>query len=83
MYSFPYLLQLIFKYYYQKFSNFRLRIIVAQMVRNLPIIQETWIQFLEKGMATQAIIAWESLWTEEPRGLLSMEVAKSWTLLND
>ena len=40
--------------------------LVAQLVKNLPAIQETWVRFLsqedclEKGMATQSIIlAWE------------------------
>ena len=35
---------------------------------------------LEKGVATHSsILAWRILWTEEPGGLLSMGVAKSWT----
>ena len=42
------------------------------MVKNLPVKQETWVQFLglfsiEKEMITQSnILAWEILWTEEP-----------------
>ena len=42
------------------------------MVKNLPAIWETWVQFLgqedplEKGMANTA--AWRILWTEEPGG---------------
>ena len=46
--------------------------VVAQMVKNLPVIQETRIQFLgqetsmQKGMATHSsILAWRILWTEE------------------
>ena len=42
--------------------------LVAQMVKNLPAMQETWVQFLsqEKKMATHSsILAWESPWTEE------------------
>ena len=46
---------------------------VAQMVKNLPVIQETQIQSLgqedplEKGMATHSnILAREIPWTEEP-----------------
>ena len=42
-------------------------------------MQETWVQFLvwedplEKEMATHScILAWETLWTEEPGGLQSM-----------
>ena len=52
--------------------------LVAQMVKNLPAMQETWIQPLgqedpwEKEMATHSsILAWEMQWTEEPRGLQS------------
>ena len=50
------------------------------MVKNLPTMQETWVQFLgqedplEKGMATHSsILAWEIPWREEPGGLQSME----------
>ena len=46
------------------------------MVKNLPAIQETWIQSLgqedslEKGMTTHSIIlAWRIPWTEEPSRL--------------
>ena len=53
--------------------------LVAQMVRNLPEMQETWIQALgwedplEKKMATHSsIFAWEIPWTEEPGRLQSM-----------
>ena len=49
------------------------------MVRNLPAIQETWVQFLgredplEKGMATHSsVLAWRIPWTEEPEGPQSM-----------
>ena len=48
-------------------------------IKNLPAIQETWIQFLggedslEKGMVTHSsILAWRILWTEEPNRLQSM-----------
>ena len=50
--------------------------LVAQMVKNLPVMQETqaqslgWEDPLEKGMATQSsILAWRIPWTEEPGGL--------------
>ena len=43
------------------------------MVKNLPAVQEMWVQSLgrehplEKGMATHSsILAWEIPWTEEP-----------------
>ena len=49
------------------------------MVKNLPVMQETWVQSLgwedplEKGMASHSIIlAWRIPWTEELGGLLSM-----------
>ena len=52
---------------------------MAQMVKNLPAMQETWIQSLglddplEKGMATHSsILAWRIPWTEEPSRLKSM-----------
>ena len=52
---------------------------VAQMVKNLPAMQETWIRYLgqedppEKEMATHSsILAWSIPWTEEPGGLQSM-----------
>ena len=51
----------------------------AQMVKNLPAMQETWVQSLnwedplEEGMATHSsILAWRIPWTEEPGGLQSM-----------
>ena len=52
---------------------------MAQAVKNLPAMQETWAQSLgqedplEKGMATHSIIiAWRIPWTEEPGRLQSM-----------
>ena len=39
---------------------------------------------LEKGMATHSsILAWRIPWTEEPGGLQSVGVTKSWTRLSD
>ena len=55
--------------------------LVAQMVKNLPAMQE--LQFrclgqedpLEEGMATHSsVLAWRIPWTEEPGGLQSMEL---------
>ena len=53
--------------------------LVAQLVKNLPAVQETWVRSLgwqdplEKEMATHPIIlAWKTSWTEEPGGLQSM-----------
>ena len=51
---------------------------VAQVVKRLSTMQETWVRSLgwenplEKEMATlSSIIAWRSPWTEEPGGLQS------------
>ena len=53
--------------------------LVAQMVKRLPTVQETWVQsldqedLLEKGMATHSrILAWIIPGTGEPGGLPSM-----------
>ena len=53
--------------------------LVAQTVKNLPSMWETWVQSLgwedplEKGMATySSIIAWKIPWAEETCGLWSM-----------
>ena len=53
--------------------------LVAQLVKNLPTMQETQVQFpgwedpLEKEIATHSsILAWRIPWTEEPGGLQSM-----------
>ena len=52
---------------------------MAQMVKNLPEMQETWVRFLgredplEKGMATHSsILAWRIPQMEEPGRLQSM-----------
>ena len=57
--------------------------LVAQMVKNPPAMQETWIQSLgpedrlEKGMATHSsILAWRIPQTEEPRQLQSMDLQR-------
>ena len=49
------------------------------MVKNLPAMQETWVQSrgqedpLKTGMATHSsILAWRIPWMEEPGGLQSM-----------
>ena len=53
--------------------------LVAQLVKNLPAMQETCVQFLgqedtlEKEMATHSsILAWRIPWTEKPGRLRSM-----------
>ena len=49
---------------------------MAQIVKNLPAMQETWIQSLsqedtlKKGMANHShILTWRIPWTEQPGGL--------------
>ena len=68
---------------------FRQASLVAQIVKNLPAIQETWVQSLgqedplEEGMTTQSnILAWRipmnrGAWWATVHG-----VAKSWTRLS-
>ena len=53
--------------------------LVAQLVKNPPAMQKTWVKFLgwedllEKGMATHSsILAWKIPWTEEPGRLQSV-----------
>ena len=53
---------------------------MAQMIRNLSAMQETWVQPLgwedplEMEMATHpSILAWRIPWTEEPGGLQPTE----------
>ena len=69
-------------------SNTFLRTTVAQMVKNLPAIEETRVRSLgredplEKGMATHfSNLAWRIPWTEMPGGLQSMgsqRVRQNW-----
>ena len=54
--------------------------LVAQLVKNLSAMQETWVQSLgwedplEKGKATHSsILAWRIPWTEEPGALQSID----------
>ena len=49
---------------------------MAQTVKNLPAMQETWIlslsqeDYLEKGLVTySSILDWRIPWTEKPGGL--------------
>ena len=53
--------------------------LIAQLVKNLPAVQETQVPFLgredplEKEMATHSsILTWRIPWTEEPGRLQSM-----------
>ena len=62
------------------------KVAVAHTIKNLPAIQETWVQSLgwedtlEKEMATHSsILAWGIPWTEKP----GMGSQKSRTRLSD
>ena len=63
---------------------------MAQMVKNLPVMRETQVQSLgqedplEREMTLHSsILAWRLPWTEEPGGLQSMGLLKSWIRLRD
>ena len=63
--------------------------LVAQMVKRLPTMWETWVQslgwedLLEKEMVTHSsILAWKIPWMEEP-GRLQSVGSQSWTRLSD
>ena len=65
-------------------------VLVAQLVKNLPAMQETWVRFLsqqdplKKEMATHSsILAWRIPRTEEPGRFPVHGIAKSWTRLSD
>ena len=71
------------------FKGISILFLVAQMVKNLPAMQETWIQSpgledpMEKEMATHSsILAWEIPRTEEPERLQSVGL-QSQTQLSD
>ena len=53
--------------------------LVAQMLKNLPAMWDTWVRSLvwedalEEGMAIHSnILPWRNPWTEKPDGLQSM-----------
>ena len=52
------------------------------MIKNLPAIQETWVQFFgredprEKKTTHSSNLAWRIPWTEEPGGLQSMDTQR-------
>ena len=63
--------------------------LVAQMTKNLPVMQETLVQSLggedplEEGMATPSNTpAWRIPWTEEPGGATAHGVTESRTQLH-
>ena len=59
--------------------------LVVQMVKSLPVVQETHVWSLgqedplEKEMVTHSsILAWKITWTEEPGGLHPMRLQRVW-----
>ena len=57
--------------------------LVAQMIKNLPAMQKTWVLSLvwedplEKGMVTHSsILCWRIPWTEEPGSLQSIRLQR-------
>ena len=63
----------------ERLITLNLSFLVAQLVKNLPAMQETWDQYLgqedplEKEMAAHSsILAWGISWTEEPGRVQSM-----------
>ena len=52
--------------------------LVAQLVKNLPAMRETWVRSLGwedplgREMATHSSIAWRIPWTQDPGGLQSI-----------
>ena len=60
-------------------SAYKRASLIAQLVKNLPAMQETWVRFLgqedplEKEMVTHSsILGWRIPWREELGGLQSM-----------
>ena len=66
------------------------KLTVAQTIKNLPAVQETWVGSLsqedplEKGMATHSsVLAWRIPWTEEPGGLeIPMDRGAWWAIVH-
>ena len=63
---------------------YRVASLAAQMVKNPPAMQETWIRPLgwedplEEGMATHSsVLAWRIPWAEEPGRLQALGL-RSW-----
>ena len=68
---------------YDNMNNTCNTYLVAQLVKNLPVIQETsvqsvnWADPLKKGMATHSrIFTWRISWTEEPGRLQFMHLQR-------
>ena len=81
----PPILLLVFLSFYEGLCSHRASL-VAQMVKNLPAMGETWVQslgwedLLEEGMATHSSIpAWRSPMDREAWWTAVHGVSKSWT----
>ena len=84
----PHVMHISWLLYFLFYIGIQLAFLVAQMVRNLPEMQVTWILSLDredplgKEMATcSSILAWRIPWAEEPGGLQStgsQRVGHSW-----
>ena len=64
--------------------------LVAQLVKNLPVMQKTWVRSLggedrlETEMATHSsILAWRIPWTEVPGRLQSMGLQRVGSVVSD
>ena len=73
----------ILLYTISPYKVLQINFLVAQMVKNMPAMQETWVQSLgqedplEKEMATHfSILAWRIPWTEELGRLQFMGLQK-------
>ena len=72
----------MYNYFYVTYTSIQTSL-VAQMVKSLLTVQETWVQSLdqedplEKEMATHSsILDWRIPWTEEPGRLQPMELQR-------
>ena len=81
---------MLIKVYLALYCNFAFISLVAQRVKHLPAMLETWVRslrredVLEKEIATHSsILAWRIPWTEELGVLRSTGSQKSWTQLSD
>ena len=67
------LLNMLFRFVIAFLPRFSLASLVAQMLKHLPAMWETWVRYLgwedplEREMATHSsILAWKIPWMEEP-----------------
>ena len=59
-------------------------LVAGLVIKNPPVNAGDASLFLEMDMATHSsILAWKIPWTEEPGGLQSMELQRSWIQLSN